>query len=1526
MKVQLFQVLAATLPMLFWPGSVFLAQPPLDPEATPPTPETLQVGIYQNPPKIFLDEEGEPAGFWVDILEEIARREQWTIAYVPCEWEVCLRSLASGELDLMPDVAHLAERDQVFEFNEEVVLSSWSEIYAHPSVIVNSLLDLDQKRVAVLSSSVQEGDLIAQARNFGLTLDLVEVSSFAEMFEQISSGTVDAGMVNVFFGRWNAQNYNVEPTNLVFEPNQLYFAVPSGDPKTLLARIDRQIQDLTADRNSIYYQSNDRWLYPHPHTLWIHLQQSWKRVLLVGLTIITVLFAVWIRILRREILQRRAVEAQLLQSEQHYSSLISALPVGIFRTEPSGPNIYSNDRCCEIVGRSPEECLGYGWLSGLHPEDHERISLAWTEARETGSAFRQEYRFLRPDGQVVWVDGQCMPERNHQGEIIGYVGSLTDISDRKRAEETLQTQDERLRLAMKSAGMTCWEHNFKTREVHLWGRYTSDGWTPESWQTTLDDFYLDIHPEDREQVQIAYALAVSKQTNVTMEYRLLLPNHDPLWLLSIGQVQRNAQGRPDRMVGICLDITERKVMEAELRNSEQRFRRAIENAPFPIMIHAEDGEVLQINGAWTSLTGYSHADLPTTRHWTTLAYGDYAEDILDRIMTQCYQLETRWDEGDFKIKTRDGQERIWHFHTAPLGLLHDGRRFVISMSIDMTHRRQAEAALQEREAFLRELTNSVPGAIIHYVIHPDGSDQVIYMSPGCQDLWEVQPQDLEKDAKLLWNLVHPEDLAAMQASILASAEHLTPWRWEWRITTAITRKEKWVQGRGNPQRSANGDVIWTTVILDISDRKQAELALIQAKEEAEHASQYKTSFLATMSHEIRTPMNGVLGMLNLLNITPLNETQRSYLHMAEVSAESLLGLINDILDFSKIEAGKMDLEEIDFDLLQELEDCTQMMAPMAYSKGLEFILAVHSFPTAQLIGDPRRFRQILTNLVSNAIKFTNQGTISLHLDFDPEQQSPEDDRQYWTIAVTDTGIGIPQDKQDFLFDSFTQVDASTTRQYGGTGLGLAIVKQLCHLMGGTIHVHSQVDQGSCFEVSIPLRVSAIRFPTPPKLPLQTVTVLLLEDHEMMLQVLAEQLQQQGATVLCASDLNQAQNRCQSLLHSPQGLEPQTKTKIDLAIVDEHLLDPQGVEWVQALQQHPSCQDLVVIRMTSVNDRILTNTPNLGERTCLVKPVTPTQLTQVLSQIYQTIPPQPRFDPQHSLPTDSQEKSWDPTTRLLVVEDSPINQAVIQGFLDVLGVQADCAENGQVALEMLQQSTQTPYPLILMDCQMPELDGYETTRKIRQGLAGEYYKEVAIIALTAHAMPHDREVCLGAGMNDYLVKPLALRDLDRTLNRWLDRSSPVQQNPTPLGAFSPNQSHLDLSANRSADTSATEAPLFDRHGLLDRADGHLDLAQMMCQRFLEGVPQSLQELKTLLKVEDIHTINLKDIERYAHRLKGSSSLIGAECFCQEAARIEEIAKKNDRADVPQIMEMTQTLMVRFSQTKAEIDRWITAERS
>ena len=1525
MRIRLVTLLAA-LPVLLWRSGVVLSE-----TGTASASQTVRVGIYQNQPKIFIDSKNKPAGFWVQILDSIAQREHWNLVYVRCEWQDCLRSLQAGDLDLMPDVAYTAERDQAFDFNDEPVLASWSEVYANPRVIVNSLLDLDNKRVGILAGSMQEGDLSKRAQSFGLTVSLVEMSSFEEVFEQVRAGSVDAGLVNVYYARWNAPKYNVSPTNLVFNPAQLHFVVPSGDPKGLIPPLDRNILALTQDRRSIYYQAIDRWLsLPSDyHSFWDGLRVLWLPLSLSGFTIAVVLFGIWTWGLKKEIRRRQQVEVQLSTSEHRYASLVSALPVGIFRTDGQGKGIYINDRCCEILGLTPEQALGDGWADAVHPEDRGQVWREWAKAYQNKAIFQREYRILRGDGQEIWVYGQAVPERNTNGEICGYVGSLTDISDRKQAKEDLKKQEGRLRLAMQSAGMVCWEYNTTKCEVWHWGRYTPEGWQPESWQTSLDDFYQEIHPEDRGRVQVALALAINNQTTFNIQYRLLLPDQKFIWLLSLGQVQRNAYGAP--MVGVSLDITAQKIIEEKLRASEQRFRRAVENAPFPMMIHAEDGEILQINGVWTSITGYTAADIPTTKHWATLAYGDRAQAALENT-AESYQLETRIDKGDWTIRTRDGQERIWHFHVAPLGLLPDGRRFVISMAIDMTQRRQAEKALQEREAFLRDMTNNIPGTVIQYVLHPDGSDRVDYIGASCIELWELRPEQIEQDSSLLWSVIHPEDRAGVYTSVLASAETLIPWLWEWRITTTITHTEKWVQGRGNPHRLENGDVIWTSVISDISDRKRAELALLEAKEEAEQASYYKTSFLAMMSHEIRTPMNGVLGMLNLLGNTTLTDLQRSYLQMAQFSADSLLGLINDILDFSKIEAGKMELEQIEFDLLHELENIVQAMAPMAYDKGLEFIFEMPDLPRIKVLGDPRRIRQVITNLVSNAIKFTAEGFILVACHLEP---IPEQDGLQLTIAVEDTGVGIPADKLDTLFDAFTQVDVSTTRKYGGSGLGLAIVKQLCGLMGGSIQVRSEIDRGSCFEFTVPLGATTTALSILPDQPLQGLSIVLMEDHDRLRQSLAEQLKHWGATVLSFSTLPEAQD---FFHHSKQ---PVSAHGIDLVIFDEHLTDFNSMIGEQLLNGGIQSQPLwevpegekpiPLIIMTTVSDRLSSPAEHLENYAYLLKPITPNQLISVLGEVCQVFPiaTLPPTNAPHPVPIVFQGQDWS-TLRLLVVEDSTINQSVIQGFLDVLGLKVDCVSSGQAALEILKETTQAPYPLILMDCQMPEMDGYETTRQIRQGQAGKEYQQVPIIALTAHAMPGDREKCLEAGMNDYLTKPLTLRDLRSTLWQWLNSPPAVPQDPpdaphAPLDSpmASPQQDPDDDSGALSGFVSGL--PLFDSAGLLDRTEGERDLAAMMCQRFLEGIPQTLQELSAIVSVQaPPESLEIAEVERYAHRLKGSASLIGAEAFRDQAAQLENRAKQNDPDDpaiLSQMREMSERLILLFEKTQAEIDRWL-----
>ena len=304
---------------------------------------------------------------------------------------------------------------------------------------------------------------------------LVEFPDFDAVLKATHGGMVDAAVVNNFFGVQNARHYKLKRTYLLFNPSELHFAVPLGDPKNLLPALDRHVQELTADQHSSYYKALDRWLTAPPPSLGEQFQDLALPMLLSSAGFGVVVFGIWNGALQREVRQRQVIEAQLRHSEQLYVSLATVVPVGIFRTNAQGQNTYVNARCCEILGRSLEECSGTGWIEGLHPEDRERVLTAWQHTLEQDRPFREEYRFQNPQGKVVWVYGQCVPQKDDRGQVIGYVGSLTDISDRRRAEAALHAQSKRLHLAMQVGGIICWEHHYLQNRIQYLGRYTHDG-------------------------------------------------------------------------------------------------------------------------------------------------------------------------------------------------------------------------------------------------------------------------------------------------------------------------------------------------------------------------------------------------------------------------------------------------------------------------------------------------------------------------------------------------------------------------------------------------------------------------------------------------------------------------------------------------------------------------------------------------------------------------------------------------------------------------------------------------------------------------------------------------------------------------------------------------------------------------------------------------------------------------------------------------------------------------------------------
>jgi len=539
-------------------------------------------------------------------------------------------------------------------------------------------------------------------------------------------------------------------------------------------------------------------------------------------------------------------------------------------------------------------------------------------------------------------------------------------------------------------------------------------------------------------------------------------------------------------------------------------------------------------------------------------------------------------------------------------------------------------------------------------------------------------------------------------------------------------------------------VMFVAIVSRIYDNSRRLLsdALIKEKEKAEQAYRHKSDFLANMSHELRTPFNGVLGMLELLLNSSLTQEQRHRVTLARSSAESLLLLINDILDYSKVEAGKQELECLDYDLRELLGDLSEALAFQAEVKGLELILDYRQVATGWVHGDPTRLRQILSNLVSNAIKFTHEGEVVI-----AAKVEEKDGRLYLQVSVTDTGIGIPKDKLAGLFEKFTQVESSTSREFGGTGLGLAIVKKLCELMGGTVSVKSEPGQGSEFIMGIELQPAKAPNPEGTLPDLTAQKILLVDDNATSLQVVSGQLKDWGAEVITAQSAQQALG----------WLEKNSGSSFSMAFIDLKMPGMDGIDLARVLNKREDSVSTILVMMTPIES--IANEAfyaELGVSACFPKPAIYGDLVSSLSLLVASALSNEAplthhyMDAMHHTGTE---------VRILVVDDNAINLEVAGAILEDLGYATVMANSGQEALNTLKTcSAASPIHGVMMDCQMPGMDGLQATRAIRSGQGSDVYRDVPIIALTANAMKGDKEICLEAGMNGYLSKPLDVKKL------------------------------------------------------------------------------------------------------------------------------------------------------------------------
>ena len=537
----------------------------------------------------------------------------------------------------------------------------------------------------------------------------------------------------------------------------------------------------------------------------------------------------------------------------------------------------------------------------------------------------------------------------------------------------------------------------------------------------------------------------------------------------------------------------------------------------------------------------------------------------------------------------------------------------------------------------------------------------------------------------------------------------------------------------------------TTQLGRVAERQRANDELAAARDAAMESSRMKSEFLATMSHEIRTPMNGVIGLTGLLLSTDLDERQTQYAEGVESAGESLLAIINDILDFSKIEAGKLELDECDFDLVQVMEEAVSLVTLTAHRKGLELVCAPDLNLPSDVRGDPAHLRQVLLNLTSNAAKFTSQGEVVVRASLDAELDSSVIVR----FDITDTGIGIGEEVRSKLFLPFSQADPSTTRKYGGTGLGLAICRRLVDAMGGEIGVDSTLGRGSDFWFTVPLRRQARRNGSPLSLA-RDMKVLVADPNETARETICARLSSWGVNCVAAPDGASALE----ILHNAVAREE----PFDLLLADETLHNLEGAPIADAVDVDRSLASLRVVSLTRDALGTRSTPPAARVATTLTKPVRLTQLREALAS-----PSQPRQSPPRPVASRTESKG-----HVLVVEDNATNQLVAVGILRFLGYRSDVAANGYEALEALER---TAYDAVLMDCQMPEMDGYTTTEVIRKNEGAT--RHTPIIAMTAGATELDRDRCLAAGMDDYLAKPVKTEHIDAALRKWaLPRESVV----------------------------------------------------------------------------------------------------------------------------------------------------------
>ena len=1095
---------------------------------------------------------------------------------------------------------------------------------------------------------------------------------------------------------------------------------------------------------------------------------------------------------------------------------------------PAGLRMLGADRMEDVYGRPVQE---------FHTPESGAIILSAalpTSARDGVWSGETELRAL--DGRVIPVSQIMIAERADDGTVKRTTAIIRDLTERKRAERELQEQKNFLNSLIENAPIgivaidaddgiqmcnPAFEKLFAYRLQDVLGHSLVQLLTPEELRMEVE-----VHRGRVRKQQVIHLVTQRKRSDGTLV-------DVEAYAVPLGE-----EGRYAGAVVLYQDITERKRAEEELKHQKQFLSSIIETSPVGIVVLGLDGRVQLCNPAFEKVFGYRERDL-LGRQLAELVTPPERRDEMESI------LKDFWAGRSIHSVTQrmraDGSLVDVEAFSVPLG---EEGKFggAVLLYQDITERKRAEQALEERTNFLNSLVQNLPLGVV-----TTGDDDAIRMCNAAFERLFGYGQ-MEVLGQSIVSLLSPDHKGQEMQATKRTIEQGKPVH----LITRRKRKdgtlldvEVLAVSFSRDKDSAENMVIYQ----DITERKHAEEALLRAKEAAETASRAKSEFLANMSHEIRTPMNGIIGMTELALDSELTAEQREYLGMVKSSADYLLSLINDVLDFSKIEAGKIHIEAADFSLPQSLGDMLKILALRAHQKGLELAWREGRDVPECLSGDADRLRQIVVNLVGNAIKFTERGEILV----DVRKEAEDETGILLHFRVQDTGIGIPKEKQKAIFEAFTQADSTTTRKYGGTGLGLAIAARLVSLMGGSIWVESEPGLGSTFHFTV--RFGIAEAPIPATIPadpdmLQDVAVLVVDDNETNRTILVERLSAWGMHPVAVAGGEAA---LAALHHAQQERRP-----FRLVVTDMQMPGMDGSELSKHIRNSPLLGRIPILLLSSgALPHEAQQSRELGIAAYLTKPVQPSELfNAVLIALAK----------RGQVPTAAPDKPVSPTEqavsrKVLLAEDNEVNRRLVRTLLEKRGHTVVLAENGQEALNALARED---VDVVLMDIQMPVMDGFEAIRAIRarETSSGGH---LPIIALTAHAMKGDRERCLEAGADDYVTKPVRTAELLAAMERVMTQRTI----PTPSGGPATNVS-------TSTVLNATAA--------LERVEGDHELLEELVGLFTEECVKMMADIQKALEERDGHLL-----ARLAHTLKGSASNLGAVSVPEIARKLEEQAR-------------------------------------